>query len=719
MRDSGVTGDSKYLFKRDKTWWVKLSVPRPLRSKLGYDLRRSLRTRDIKEARETRWAASEEFRNRIEKIRAEQQAEIAAPEVAVPSGDQDTSIKAKHGVQQVEQHIVEIVSDSGEGAQKCGQILGLVSGKMGNGVWTVEIIPAEIQPPARERQGASGIRVRMGSEYVTNMGDEADMVIAFNEQVLYSRISNRAYREGTVVLLESMWAEDPDEKIRDQYREALADFEKRGLIVHELPIQKECLKLVQDPRKGKNMFVLGMLCRIYHRDVDKAKEEIAKIFRRKSDKVISINHDLFDAGYAFARDNVDYEFEIEPADDPRLASAVVVNGNTAVGLGVMAAGIELVSMYPITPATSASHYLADDFHLTGGFVHQAEDEIAAIGFAIGASYAGKTACTITSGPGMALKTEMIGLAVMAEVPLVIVDVQRGSPSTGLPTKVEQGDLLSCLYGAPGDSPKIVIAAATISECFHFVSMARKLAESFRGPVILLTDANLATGVQPIERPQVTEDWFAPPVDQSVWDKNVAPYDWDEKTGLSDRPIPGMRGGEYILTGLAHNRQSKIAYDTASNQEGMDMRSRKLAALAATLKPPEVHGDDSGDLLIVGWGSTLGAIEEAVDRARAQGKSVSSVHLRFLLPIEPGLKELFKRFKKVMTVEINYSDDPDSPHTTPEYRRYAQLAIVLRAHTLMDIDCWSVVPGHPLQPGMIGKVIDSRLTKIEGAEACSA
>jgi len=372
-------------------------------------------------------------------------------------------------------------------------------------------------------------------------------------------------------------------------------------------------------------------------------------------------------------------------------------------------------MYPITPATSASHYLADDFHLTGGFVHQAEDEIAAIGFAIGASYAGKTACTITSGPGIALKTEMIGLAVMAEIPLVIVDVQRGGPSTGLPTKIEQGDLLASLYGAPGDSPKVVIAAATIAECFDFVILARKLAESFRTPVMVLTDANLATGVQPIARPEVTEEWFAPPIDQSAWDRNVAPYDWDATTGLSERPIPGMRGGEYILTGLAHNRNSKIAYDTESNQEGANMRSRKLAALAATLKPPEVHGDPTGDLLIVGWGSTLGAIEEAVDLARAQGRKVSSVHLRFLSPLEPGLKEIFKGFRKVMTIELNYSDDPEAPLINDETRRYAQLATILRAQTLMDIDCWSAVPGHPLPPRMIGDVIDSHLRKLEGAE----
>ena len=718
MSNSQIAGDTKYLFKRDKTWWVKLSVPRPLREVLGYDLRRSLHTHDIEAARQARWAAIEEFRGEIEKIRAEQGSEQANV-VDVPVDDQHGTVMASQGLRQVDQQIVEIVSDSGEGAQKCGQILGLVSGKMGNGVWTVEIIPAEIQPPARERQGASGIRVRMGSKQVTNMGDEADMVVAFNEQVLYSRIDNGAYRKGTVVLLESMWADDPDEKIRKQYQEALDDFSAQGLIVHELPIEQECLRIVPNARKGKNMFVLGMLCRIYRRDIDTAKNEIAKIFKKKSEKVIRINHDLFDAGYAFARDNLDYEFEIAAAEKNRLESAVVINGNTAVGLGVMAAGIELVSMYPITPATSASHYLAEDFHLTGGFVHQAEDEIAAIGFAIGASYAGKTACTITSGPGMALKTEMIGLAVMAEVPLVIIDVQRGSPSTGLPTKVEQGDLLSSLYGAPGDSPKVVIAAATISECFHFVVMARKLAESFRTPVIMLTDANLATGVQPIERPEVSEEWFAPPVDQSAWDERVAPYDWDETTGLSDRPIPGMRGGEYILTGLAHNRHSKIAYDSASNQEGMNMRSRKLTTLAATMKPPEVHGDPTGELLIVGWGSTLGAIEEAVDLARMQGKKVSSVHLRFLSPLEPGLKEIFSRFKKVMTIEINYSDDPDAPMINEENRRISQLAFLLRAHTLVDIDCWSKVPGHPLQPGTIGKVIDARLAELEGAESCSA
>ncbi len=299
---------------------------------------------------------------------------------------------------------------------------------------------------------------------------------------------------------------------------------------------------------------------------------------------------------------------------------------------------------------------------------------------------------------------------MAEVPLVVVDVQRGGPSTGLPTKVEQGDLLASLYGQPGDAPKIVLAPATIEECLHFIVTARKLAETFRMPVIVLTDANLATGVQPVPRPEVQADWLSPPVDQSPWQDGVTAFDWDPDTGLSPRPIPGQKGGEYVLTGLAHTRRAKVAYDPDSNQIGCAMRSRKLAVLRESLKTPTVHGDPEGDLLVVGWGSTLGAIEEAVDRARAEGHSVSSLHMRFLSPLEPGLEEIFARFKQVMTVEINYSDEPDAPHVTRENRRLAQLARELRTHTLMDIDCWSNVAGQPIQPGAIHAELKRRLAR---------
>ncbi len=604
--------------------------------------------------------------------------------------------------QTIDEHIVEIVCDSGEGAQKAGTLFANISAKMGNGIWTVEIIPAEIKPPARSREGASGNRIRVGSSDMTNAGDKANLVVALNEQVLYGRIAQDAYGPETTILLESVWATDPDPNIRDAYTSALADFSARGLNVIELPLHETCSELMSDPRLGKNIFVLGILCYIYQRDVKIAKQEIANIFAKKGEKVISTNHTLLDAGVEFAKKHIPFTYNI-PSMDVK-DDLVVMNGNVAVGLGVMASGMDMVSMYPITPATSASHYLAGVFDQAGGFVHQAEDEIAAIGFAIGASYAGKTACTITSGPGMALKTEFIGLAVMSEVPLVIVNVQRGGPSTGLPTKVEQGDLLNAMYGATGDAPKIIMAPATIEECFHSIITARQLAEAFRTPVIVLTDANLATGQTLYKRPVPKEEWLAPPIDQSDWHGGTPAYAWNEETGISPRPIPGQKGGEYVLTGLAHTPESHVAYNPQANQVGCDMRSRKIAALEQTLTPPVVHGDESGDLLIVGWGSTLGAIEEAVDRARKKGLKVSSLHLRYLSPMDVGLEEIFSKFKKVMTVEINYSDSMGSvPHPRP-----AQLAMMLRAHLMQEVDFWSIVPGQPLRPSQIVEVIEGKL-----------
>ena len=250
-------------------------------------------------------------------------------------------------------------------------------------------------------------------------------------------------------------------------------------------------------------------------------------------------------------------------------------------------------------------------------------------------------------------------------------------------------------------------------------LARKLTETFRTPVLVLTDANLATGVQPFPRPEVSTETFAPPVDQSPWPDGKPPYDWDEETGLSPRPIPGQRGGEYVLTGLAHTRWSKVAYDPNSNQKGCNMRSRKLAALQQTLVPPTVHGDPDGDLLVVGWGSTLGSIEEAVDRLRNEGHAISSLHLRFLSPLEPGLTEIFSRFKKVMTVEINYSDRHEAPLSTSENRRRSQLARILRERTLVDVDCWSIIPGAPLPPGRIADVLRQHSDALRGEAQCSA
>jgi len=621
-----------------------------------------------------------------------------------------TARKSKKSVK-LKEHIVEIVSDSGEGAQKCGQSFGAISAKMGNGIWTVEIIPAEIQPPPRIKAGASGNRIRFGSFYITNAGDEADLVIAFNEQVLLGRFETGALKKGCKILIENMWRNHRNPAISDAYINAYDKLEKEGFDIYEIPMEEECLKYVSNPRRGKNMFVLGILSAVYNRDLDIARNQVRFSFIKKGEKVVADNIQLFNAGYEWALENLDLSFEIpsNKIKDPQ----IVINGNSAIALGVMASGMDVCAMYPITPATSASHYLSEIFENVGGIVHQAEDEISACAFAIGASYAGKCACTITSGPGMALKTELIGLASMAEIPLVIVNVQRGGPSTGLPTKVEQGDLLQAIFGTHGDAPKIVFAVSNVEDCFYSVITARKIAETFRMPVIVLSDANLATGQQPIIKPKFKKEWLAPAVDQSPLPKDSVPYDWDEKTGLSKRFIPGQPNGMHTLTGLAHNQDSLVAYEPSVNQEGVQKRSLKLAAFQKTLKTPKVFGDEKGDLLIVGWGSTQGANQEAVTRIREEGYSVSYLHLKFLQPMASGIKEILQRYKKVMTVEINYSDTFNDELITEDNRRYSNLAWLLRARYLVDVDCWSNVHGQPFKPGDIANMIREECKKLAG------
>jgi 2-oxoglutarate ferredoxin oxidoreductase subunit alpha len=606
----------------------------------------------------------------------------------------------------LEEHIVEIVSDSGEGAQRCGQAFGSIAARMGNGIWTVEIIPAEIQPPARSIAGASGNRIRVASERVTNGGDEADLVVAFNEQVLLGRYRAEELKPGCIILLEDKWRTDPDAEIAVSYAHVYDELEAEGFRLYEIPMERECVKYVPDPTRGKNMFVLGLLCSIHSLDLDVAREQVRFVFRKKDASVIDLNLELLEAGYEWAEANLDIKYAI-PASRPQ-EPQIVMNGNTALALGVLASGMEVCAMYPITPATSASHYLSDIFERVGCVVHQAEDEIAACAFAIGASYAGKCAVTITSGPGLSLKQEGIGLAVMSEIPLVVVDVQRGGPSTGQPTKAEQGDLLSACFGGHGDAPKIVMAASTIEDCFYSVIMARKIAETFNMVVVVLTDASLATAQQPFPRPDFNEHWLAPPIDQSAVPEDANRYDWDPRTGLAPRFIPGQPNGMHCLTGLAHDRLSHVAYDPEVNEEGIRNRSLKLATFQKTLKAPAICGEEDGELLIVGWGSTQGAIEEAVARLRAEGRRVSSLHLKFLQPMPSGMKDMLRRFDKVMTVENAWSDSLDSEIFDEDNRRYAGLALLLRARFLVDVDCWGEVRGQPIKPGQIVRAVLERL-----------
>jgi len=611
-------------------------------------------------------------------------------------------------INEVSEHTVEIITNSGEGAQKCAQIFGQTCAKMGNGVWTVEIIPAEIEPPHHTVTSTSGNIIRFGRDKITNWGDQSKLAIAFNDQVCLSRHRLGSFDDNCIILQESSWENHEDPSIRKMYAEAMEEMSSKNYRFIQVPIEEETLKVVDNPQHGKNMFALGLLAEIYKRDLSIIEKQIAHIFKKKPAKITELNVQLVKNGMEWARENLNFRYHVEtiaPTD-----VRVVMNGNQACALGAVAAGMEMCAMYPITPATSVSHELAAIIENYGGIIHQAEDEIAAAGVALGASFGGKVALTVTSGPGMALKTEFLGLAIMTEMPLVVLDVQRGGPSTGLPTKVEQSDLLSALFGQHGDAPRVVIAPRSIEECFHAMVTARRIAETFRMVVIVLTDANLATGVQQFTKPEFDIRWQQEPIDLSAIPEGLRPYDWDPETGLSRRIIPGTPGGAHTVTGLAHDEFSNVSYDPESNERGCKMRSRKLAVLQSTLMPPEIHGDQEGDMLVVGWGSTQGAIEEAVDRARAEGLKISTCQLTFMSPMEPGLKEIFNRFRKVMTVEINYSDTVGDPYITEETRRYGQLAWLLRAQTLVDIDCWTSCPGQPLRPNDIYNSIIAKSEK---------
>ncbi len=624
--------------------------------------------------------------------------------VLAPRGTPSTKKAVK-----LPEHIVEVISDSGEGAQRCGQAFASIAARSGNGIWTVEIIPAEIQPPARSVAGASGIRIRVGSGHVNNGGDETDLVVAFNEQVLLGRVRAGELKPGATILLENMWGEHRDPVIARTYTEAVKALKDAGFRVIPLPLEKECRALMSDARRGKNMFVLGVLASIYSLDLQLARDQIALTFGKKDQKVIDSNVRLMEAGHAWGEANLDFKYEI-PAEKAKVPQ-IVVNGNTAVALGVLASGMDICAMYPITPATSASHYLSECFERVGGIVHQAEDEIAACAFAIGASYAGRCAVTITSGPGYSLKQEGIGLAVMAEIPLVVVNVMRGGPSTGQPTKVEQADLLTAIYGSHGDAPKVVLAVTSIEDCFYSMITARKIAETFNMVVVVLTDASLATAQQPFTRPAFNDEWLAPPIDQSPLPEGAKPYDWDKITGIARRFSPGQPNGMHTITGLAHDRNSKVAYDPVINEEGLRMRSLKLATLQKTLKTPEVFGDPEGDLLVVGWGSTQGVIEEAVQRLRDEGLKVSALQMRFIQPMPSGIKDIFKRFRKVMTIEGTWADRPDEDEVIDEEnRRYAPLAMMLRARTLVDVDCWTEAKGQPIKPGQVVAALRAKLAE---------
>jgi 2-oxoglutarate ferredoxin oxidoreductase subunit alpha len=405
--------------------------------------------------------------------------------------------------------------------------------------------------------------------------------------------------------------------------------------------------------KGKNIFSLGLVAKMFDLNVPKLEQLLNERFTGKDVSVLNNALAAFHAGYSHSLGNIFETFKFVESQS-KGGRQVVMNGNEALAYGLIAAGVRFGAGYPITPWSDVMEILRRELPKYGGMFVQCEDEIASISMAIGSGYSGRVAVTGSSGPGISLKTEALGWAVMAEVPLVICDIQRGGPSTGMPTNVEQSDLNIACFGSHGDSPRVVLAPANVEDCFYSAIEAVNLARKFNVPVVLLSDQAIATRIEAFSEPdfeKVCQDIspdFTPVPDYK-------PYDLAAPDGVTPRVVPGTRimSGRYpIATGLEHD---EFGHPTGSPKLHMQMtakRRKKLQALAATLPTPKVYGPPEGNFLLVGWGSTQGPIREAVDRARAAGDSVSSLHIKHLHPLPPGLENIFSGFNHVLVVEMN-------------------------------------------------------------------
>jgi 2-oxoglutarate/2-oxoacid ferredoxin oxidoreductase subunit alpha len=513
---------------------------------------------------------------------------------------------------------------------------------------------------------------------VLSAGDEADMLVAFYQHSYEDHINS--VRKGGFVLYDADHVTPKPEWSQD-YRHI-------GVNITSLTVEA-IGGTAKD--KGKNIYTLGLLAKIFDLNVAKLEKLISERFTGKDDSIVKNALMAFQTGYGNALGNVLETFQFtEPKK--RSGHQVVMNGNEALGYGLIAAGVRFGAGYPITPWSDIMELLRRELPKYGGTFVQCEDEIASISMAIGASYAGNVAVTGSSGPGISLKTEALGWAVMAEVPLVIVDVQRGGPSTGMPTSVEQSDLNIAVYGGHGDSPRVVLAPSSVEDAFYTAIEAVNIARRYNVPVVILTDQAIATRIEAFEEPnleKVCQD-IRPSLEPVADHK---PYDLSTPDGVTPRVVPGQKvlSGKYpIATGLEHD---EMGHPTGSPKLHMQMnakRRKKLQALAASLETPKVYGPPEGNILLVGWGSTQGPIREAVDRARAAGDSVSSLHITHISPLPPGLENIFAGFNHVFVVEMNDEG----------LYGYGQLAGILRARY-----CDPKIKGITKTDGLTWKVRD--------------
>ena len=548
----------------------------------------------------------------------------------------------------IQDAVIRLAGNSQDGIQTAGAFLARLAGRSEHDVMTYMTIPATISG------GPSIFQVRIGSGEVLSAGDEADFLVAFYQHSYQDHVG--FLREGGVLLYDS----DNVEPNLDDKRFVYVGVPITGLTVEALG------GTAKD--KGKNIFVLGLISKIFNLDVEKLKRLIGEKFAGKDESVVNTALMAFQAGYAYPVGNVltkHYRFEHIPRASGR--AQITMDGNQALAYGLIAGGVRYGAGYPITPWSSVMEALRRELPKYGGIFVQAEDELASVSIALGCSYAGYLAVTGSAGPGISLKAEAIGWASMAEIPLVICNIQRGGPSTGLPTNVEQSDLHQAIFGSHGDSPRVVLAAASVEDCFYIAIEAARIARKYSTPVFILSDTSLATRIEAFDEPDLSKLMVDPKPDLTPRQTHK-PYPIDQ---ITQHVAPGTRilDGKYpLLAGLEHD---EMGHPTGSPKLHMAMtakRRNKLRKLAEEIPVPEVFGDQEGDTLIVGWGSTYGPIHDAVALARGQGEKVGALHLRHLHPLPNGLKKIFEKFKRIVTVEMNDQG----------VYGFGQLATILRA-----------------------------------------
>lgn len=565
-------------------------------------------------------------------------------------------------VEEIDEVVIKFAGDSGDGMQLTGSQFSNTTAFIGNDLATFPDFPAEIRAPQGTVAGVSGFKIQFGNQQIFSPGDEADVLVAMNPAALKANLDWIKER-GTIIIDSDSFRAKDFEKAQFESN-PLEDGTLEGYNLIEAPITKLTKDSVADcdienkfRTRSKNMFALGIVYWLFSRPLSITEDYLDKKFSNLPE-IAKANKQALKAGYNYALtvELLPSAYKIKPARLPK-GKYRSITGNTATAWGILAAGeranLDLfLGTYPITPASDILHELSK--HKNFNVVSlQAEDEIAGICSAIGASFAGSLAVTSTSGPGLALKGEAIGLAMMTELPIVVVDVQRGGPSTGLPTKTEQSDLLQAVYGRNGESPVIVIAASTPSNCFDFAYRAAKLAVEHMTPVILLTDGFIANGAEPWKIKSVSEMPSITPAFVSENEQDWKAYNRDEDKLNRKWAIPGMKGFEHRIGGLEKQEVTgNVSYDPSNHETMVKLRAEKVARVAEYIPEVELEGSEDAELLVVGWGGTYGGLHTAIAAMQTEGLSVAHAHFNYINPLPKNTAQLFANYKKIVVCELN-------------------------------------------------------------------